>query len=67
MSLKIRIILVRPSCQSHIIKLTNSKQNTFFLMSEILFLHIDGKMGGTDRSINNSVEEKNSNVKNRFP
>lgn len=33
------------------------KQHTFFLI-EILFLHIDGKMGGLNRLINNFVEEK---------
>lgn len=34
------------------------KQHTFFLMIEILFLHIDGKMGALNRLINNFVEEK---------
>lgn len=36
----------------------HQQQHTFFLMSEILFLHIDGKMGGLNRLINNFVEEK---------
>lgn len=39
----------------------------FFWMSKILFLHIDGRMGGTSRSINTLVEEKNRYFKNRFP
>lgn len=45
------------------------KQETghFFLMSKILFLHTDGKMGGMNGSINNLVEEKSYYFKNRLP